>query len=214
MQGAHRWVFLLVFSLLSSSSEGFADWYDPLLCADLEDCLRSPGCLFFCFGDFLHLAFGIFPPRFWGAHRKRRSPWGLGLRIQTLIFWVLSVTTLRGRTLPTLGSRLLVGIVLRRKAETSQGNRLSCRCGRWSRISWCRGDFKYPFWGTSYGAGAPWEGKWEMNSFINNTKCVFVSVPLSRDFCSNTCRYSPTTRFRIIPNFWGPVEKSWPLVIL
>ena len=37
----------MVFFLLASSSEGFAAWYDPLLCADLEDWLHLPDCLFF-----------------------------------------------------------------------------------------------------------------------------------------------------------------------
>ena len=35
MQRAHMQFFFLDLFLLASSSKGFADWFDPLLCADL-----------------------------------------------------------------------------------------------------------------------------------------------------------------------------------
>ena len=43
----HTGEFFLLFLLLASSSDGFAAWYDPLLCADLAGWWRSQDCLFF-----------------------------------------------------------------------------------------------------------------------------------------------------------------------
>ena len=114
---------------------------------------------YFGFGDLLHLEFGMFSPQFRGDHRTPLDPWGLGLPSQTLGLWVLYDTTSRGRTIPTIGSLLLVGVVPCQKAESSLGTRPSHQCGRQSCLSWCRGACKAPFWGTSSGAGASWEEK-------------------------------------------------------
>ena len=119
--------------------------------------LQTAWCL--CFVDFLHPASGLFPQQFRGAHRTWQALWDLGFRSQTLGLWVLFVAPLRGRTIPTRGYRLLVGVVLRRKAGTSWGTRPYRRCGRWNIVSWFRGACTASSWGTYSGGEALWEGK-------------------------------------------------------
>ena len=149
--------FFLDFFLVASSSEGLAAWFDPLICTDLADWWCSPDYLFFCFGDFLHPASGIFPQQFRGSHRTRRALWGLGLRSWTLVLWVIFATPFGLRNLPSQGYHLLVGFVPPQREGTSRGTLPYCRCGRWNIGSWCCGVFTPPSWGTSSGAGLPWE---------------------------------------------------------
>ena len=74
----HTGRFLFFGLLFAYSYQGFAAWFDPLLCADLTDWLCSPDCLVFLFWPFT-------PPCVWknsrqslGAGRNRRDPWAPG----------------------------------------------------------------------------------------------------------------------------------------
>ena len=55
--------------------------------------------------------------------------------------------------------------------------------------------------------------KWQMKSFITNSLFAFVTIPLSWYFCSITYSASPITRFLVIPNLWGPLDRSWPRIL-
>ena len=114
---------------------------------------------FFCFGDFLHPASGIFTQQFLGNHRTWRDPWGLGLRSQTVVLWVFFVTPSVGRTLPTRGSCLLLGIVPRQKTGTYQGTWPCSQFGRLNIGSWCRRVCTALCRGTSSIAEFHWGGK-------------------------------------------------------
>ena len=160
MQRSHRWVFLFGFLFVEVLFWGVRGLLWTFALHRLGGLVAFAGLLvFFCFGDFLHPASGIFPQQFRGAHRIQRDPWGLRLRSQTLGLWLLFATPSVGRTLPTRGSRLLVGIVPRQKAGTSRGTQPSRRCGRWNIRSWCCRACTAPSWGTSSGAEASWEEK-------------------------------------------------------
>ena len=179
MQGAHRWVFLLVFLFFSVLFQGVCSLVWPFSLRQLGGLVAFTVLLGFLFGDFLHLVFVMFPLHFRGAHRTRRALWGLGLRSQALGLWFLSGTPLGGRTLSNIGSRLLVGVFPRRKAETSQVTQPSRQCVRWICVSWCRGACKYPFWGTYSGAKASWEGKSGRGGLSSPTHNLRSSLSLS-----------------------------------
>ena len=121
MQGSHRWFFLFGF-LFVSVRFPIGSQPDLTLCSALT-CLIVGihwTAWFSCFGDFLPPASVIFPRNFWGAHRTRWSPWGLGLQSRTPGWWVLFTTTSGVRTLPARGSCLLVGIVPPQREDTSR----------------------------------------------------------------------------------------------
>ena len=72
-----------------------------------------------------------------------------------------------------------------------------------------------PLWGYLFWRLRSFGGKkFLIHSFMTNSQFVLVLVPLSQVVCSKNHRTYPTTRFRVILNFWGPKDRSWPRIIL
>ena len=64
-----KFFFYLLF-LLASSSKGFVDWCDPLLCTNLADWWHSPDFVLLCFVLVIYFTLRLkFPHQYRGARR-------------------------------------------------------------------------------------------------------------------------------------------------
>ena len=208
-------IFFFFLFLFASSSKGLAAWYEYLLWSDLADWWSSSECLFFCFVDFLHPAFGKFPQKFLGAHRTQQDPWVLGLMSRTLELSVISATSSGVRNTLARGSRLLVGVVPPQREGTSWGIRPSSQYDRWSTWYLCCKVCITPFWGTSSGAEAILAKRNEKSdtSSLTRSSCLF-SFPAIDPSNQKPVALLRWPSYLSFPNVWGPVDRSWPHMIL